>query len=722
MSRDYILTQLDSSTFSTHTIMNVLIYSGSGTTTESVKHCLESLRLHLSPFYAVVTVNEATILNDPWMHKTSLLVIPGGADLPYCRILNGEGNRKITQYVRKGGKFLGICAGGYYGSARCEFEVGDPKMEVSGPRELGFFPGTNRGCAFKGFVYESHEGARAVSLDIDTKLLPGAPASTCSYYNGGGVFVDASSYKNVEVLARYSDKLDIQHTDKGDSESSTDRAAVVKCKVGQGEAILTGPHPEFTPSILKSLNEGPKFQNMLKTLVDSDHSRKLFLKSCLHKLGLKVNENVEMTVPRITPLYLSSHLDHSVVTSIAQEMKENLDFKGNVFEDLNDTFVIHDETENDSEYMIGERESEKDGDIPQTLETSPDNFYEEDPNAVPKHIKIFSQGNLPDSKLTPYFNMSIYFAHLQRYFKGKVGQFGFVLGYGEVVSSTSTLMDKNPNWLRHLPQGFTLTATTQVAGRGRGGNVWINPKGVMALSVLIKIPPSQNSTVSVVTLQYLCGLALIELILSYGSDDPGLGVGYDDLPVRLKWPNDIYILKSEFFNKLSDKDEIDSTMDGEDEKYAKVSGAMVNSQFLNGQFYIVWGGGVNVSNTAPTTSLNIVLARLNEIRAESGLPPLPPYQHEILLAKFMYTLDLFYNVFKHSGLTPFLPLYYKRWFHSNQRVRLLTGGISREVLVKGITPDYGLLIAEDVTNGDILELQPDGNSFDIFKGLVYKKR
>lgn len=244
----------------------------------------------------------------------------------------------------------------------------------------------------------------------------------------------------------------------------------------------------------------------------------------------------------------------------------------------------------------------------------------------------------------------------------------------------------------------------------------------MALSVLIKIPPSQNSTVSVVTLQYLCGLALIELILSYGSDDPGLGVGYDDLPVRLKWPNDIYILKSEFFNKLSDKDEIDSTMDGEDEKYAKVSGAMVNSQFLNGQFYIVWGGGVNVSNTAPTTSLNIVLARLNEIRAESGLPPLPPYQHEILLAKFMYTLDLFYNVFKHSGLTPFLPLYYKRWFHSNQRVRLLTGGMSREVLVKGITPDYGLLIAEDVANGDILELQPDGNSFDIFKGLVYKKR
>ena len=48
-------------------------------------------------------------------------------------------------------------------------------------------------------------------------------------------------------------------------------------------------------------------------------------------------------------------------------------------------------------------------------------------------------------------------------------------------------------------------------------------------------------------------------------------------------------------------------------------------------------------------------------------------------------------------------------------------GKQRTCIIKGITPDYGLLIAEDVETKKVLHLQPDGNSFDIFKGLVYKK-
>lgn len=59
----------------------------------------------------------------------------------YCRSLNGEGNRRIDQYVRRGGSYLGLCAGGYYGSSKCEFEVGNKVLEVVGARELGMhFP------------------------------------------------------------------------------------------------------------------------------------------------------------------------------------------------------------------------------------------------------------------------------------------------------------------------------------------------------------------------------------------------------------------------------------------------------------------------------------------------------------------------------------------------------------------------------------------------------
>ena len=117
--------------------MNVLVYAGPGTTTESVKHCLETLRLHLSPYNAVTSISENSLLNDPWMYKTSLLVLPGGADLPFCRSLNGDGNRKISQFVKKGGKFIGFCAGGYYSSSRVEFEVGVCKNGGFGFQGIG---------------------------------------------------------------------------------------------------------------------------------------------------------------------------------------------------------------------------------------------------------------------------------------------------------------------------------------------------------------------------------------------------------------------------------------------------------------------------------------------------------------------------------------------------------------------------------------------------------
>lgn len=181
------------------------------------------------------------ILKEPWTASCALLVFPGGADLGYCRSLNGEGNRRITEYVRRGGAYLGFCAGGYYGSQRCEFEVGDKKMEVIGRRELAFFPGTCRGCAFKGFVYHSEAGAKATALKVHhAPFAPGVlPETFRSYYNGGGIFVDATKFENqgVEVLASFMDPLDVED---GDNKA----AAVVHCKVGDGHVILTGPHPE----------------------------------------------------------------------------------------------------------------------------------------------------------------------------------------------------------------------------------------------------------------------------------------------------------------------------------------------------------------------------------------------------------------------------------------------------------------------------------------------
>lgn len=198
-----------------------------------------SLRRLLSANYAVIPVAESALLKEPWPSTCALLVFPGGADLGYCRVFDGPGNRRIADYVRRGGAYLGLCAGGYYGSARCEFEVGHRPLEVIGSRELAFFPGTCRGAAFSGFQYHSEQGARAALLRVATTAFgERVPERFVSYFNGGGVFVNASKLgaRHVETLAFYGEQLDV---DGGD-----DNAAVVLCHVGDGKAVLCGPHPE----------------------------------------------------------------------------------------------------------------------------------------------------------------------------------------------------------------------------------------------------------------------------------------------------------------------------------------------------------------------------------------------------------------------------------------------------------------------------------------------
>ena len=232
--------------------LNVLIYAGPGASATCILQAQHTLRALLSPSYAVGPVSLQALRAEPWQVACALLVFPGGADNPYCASLGGnaapDGTKKIADYVRRGGKYLGLCAGGYFGCGRCEFEVGNPELEVVGVRELRFFPGTCRGGVFQGFRYGSENGARVARIKPAKALLmeqgDGEEKAEVSdtvgcYCNGGGVFVDAAGLKDqgIEVLASYEGGLDV---DGGDGE-----AAVVHCKVGDGSAILVGPHPEL---------------------------------------------------------------------------------------------------------------------------------------------------------------------------------------------------------------------------------------------------------------------------------------------------------------------------------------------------------------------------------------------------------------------------------------------------------------------------------------------
>jgi biotin--protein ligase len=142
----------------------------------------------------------------------------------------------LRSFVEAGGGFLGICAGAYYGAASVGFERGQP-LEVTGSRELAFFPGSAEGPLYGlgRFRYDSEASGRAA-------LVSFGDSQQHIYYNGGCYFVDADGIApEVEVIGYYQD-ADIRPA-----------AAIVGCRVCQGNVVLSGVHIDYRPETIKRL-------------------------------------------------------------------------------------------------------------------------------------------------------------------------------------------------------------------------------------------------------------------------------------------------------------------------------------------------------------------------------------------------------------------------------------------------------------------------------------
>lgn len=115
----------------------VLVYSGPGVSPLSLSNSLLTLSLLLRPHYTVQPVTPQILSTQPWEASCALLVIPGGRDLPYVEELSmkTQVTRRIKDFVQEGGKYLGICAGAYFGCAEVRFDQGGG-MEVVGKRDL----------------------------------------------------------------------------------------------------------------------------------------------------------------------------------------------------------------------------------------------------------------------------------------------------------------------------------------------------------------------------------------------------------------------------------------------------------------------------------------------------------------------------------------------------------------------------------------------------------
>ena len=185
----------------------VCVYAGSGAVLAGdVEYTLE--RLGIS--YREVDEN---FIKSGGLVDCSVLIIPGGYTAIYVSALGEDGFREIRRFVKRGGLYIGICAGAYIAAERVEVE--------GRPKGLGIIDIENVRRRGMGLV-------KITITNMSHPLVEGCPKKISIWYQNGPYMKPS---KGVEVIARY----DEEH------------AAIVYSTYGDGVVVVFSPHPEGSP-------------------------------------------------------------------------------------------------------------------------------------------------------------------------------------------------------------------------------------------------------------------------------------------------------------------------------------------------------------------------------------------------------------------------------------------------------------------------------------------
>jgi len=273
----------------------------------------------------------------------------------------------------------------------------------------------------------------------------------------------------------------------------------------------------------------------------------------------------------------------------------------------------------------------------------------------------------------PTFSKTLYLSLLS------TRSLGRTLLYCPVMGSSMAPFEGSP-----LTHGFTVVPRQQTSGRGRGGNSWLSPVGCAMFSLQLHLTRDSHLGRCVPLVQHLVALSQVHAIRKRP--------GYEDLDVRLKWPNDTYYGPG-----------------------VKLGGVITTCQTGSSHMVVSVGSGINLSNDSPTLSLNNIIQKRNQ---ETG-GDLALLGQEDLLANTFNQLESLIEDVNEGRLEEAKQLYYRYWLHGGQRVSVKRGDRMEEVVILGID-DFGYIEARGKEG--LVTIHPDGNSFDMMEGLIAPKQ
>ncbi|WP_391204133.1 BPL-N domain-containing protein [Psychrobacillus sp. L4] len=230
-------------------------------------------------------ISDADIRNGI-LNEYELLIVPGGPDAgeSYYEGLGEKGYEEIREFVRKGGKYLGSCAGSY-------FPLRAEPNTIPSDVWLNMIPATDlHGLDYwrtgTGFVRVEFED---VTHPVALNVAMGNPSTIDMIYWEGPAF-ELLEGADIHVIARYKDFIAsgkslpswslenneiAENAMKWANPLTSERfdehlkgyPAIIEATYGKGHMVLFSPHAEFgTCGTDHSMDENPNFLLLMNSI------------------------------------------------------------------------------------------------------------------------------------------------------------------------------------------------------------------------------------------------------------------------------------------------------------------------------------------------------------------------------------------------------------------------------------------------------------------------
>jgi hypothetical protein len=152
-----------------------------------------------------------------------VIVFPGGSGKQQAAALGDKGMRAVQEFVREGGGYVGVCAGGFLATCKPNGSLGIVNAKASCSNAGGW--------------------VKMELTDVGTSVLGEFPGLLAASYGGGPIFFPAGERDLPEYVPLAFYRTEVA-TYKAQKRTLTDTPAIIAARFGKGRVLLFSVHPE----------------------------------------------------------------------------------------------------------------------------------------------------------------------------------------------------------------------------------------------------------------------------------------------------------------------------------------------------------------------------------------------------------------------------------------------------------------------------------------------